>query len=240
MGLIMEHLYSDEQRYEKSEAENEAFWLKCIVDGDLAPNYETAEEIWDSDSLMEDTEENELFWSTVLEIYNKQSNADREELEQKRIDAITNGYCEQGCECGHEHNQVNPELIDENIHQCFVCQKELEPVFPNIFKKGSVQYNNALVVNMTGGYSMFVDPLPQEWLDEEDKQDTGEWVKKGVLEEYTAIICHECAHDLCDKVPWINKLIDPTNSHAHQYGIDWTGHTGWDLPHDDKTDEAED
>lgn len=35
----------DKKRYEKSKAENEAFWLKSIVDGDLAPGYDTAEEI---------------------------------------------------------------------------------------------------------------------------------------------------------------------------------------------------
>lgn len=202
----------DDKRYEKSKAENEAFWLKCIVDGDLAPDYDTAEEIWDSNTLMEDTEENELFWSIVVEIYNKRSNTYREELEQKRIDAITSGYCDQGCE--HEHNQVNPELIDENIHQCFVCQKELEPIFPDLFKKGSVQYNNALIVNMAGGYGMFVDPLPQEWLSKEDRLDTSEWVKKGRLDECTAIICHDCAHDLCEKVPWMDSLIEPEYSHA--------------------------
>ncbi len=228
----------EDKSYEKSEAENEAFWLKCIVDGDLAPDYDTAEEIWDSDTLLEDTEENELFWSIVVDIYNKRSNAYREELEQKRIDEITGGYCGHGCE--HEHHQVNPELIDENIHQCFVCHKELEPIFPDLFKKGGVQYSNALIVNMAGGYGMFVDPLPQEWLDEEEIQDTSAWVKRGMLDENTAIICHECAHDLCSKVPWINNLIKPDVSHAHPYGVDWTGHVGWDLPHDDETDETED
>ncbi|MEI6237000.1 MAG: hypothetical protein WCP03_00155 [Candidatus Saccharibacteria bacterium] len=219
--------FKDSQRYDYIEAESEAFWLKCIIDGDLAPDYDAAEEMWNSDTLMEDTKENELFWSTVVGIYNEQSNAYREELDEKRIDAITGSYC--GCE--HEHHQENPELINENIHQCFVCQKELEPVFPNQFKKGSVQYNNALIVNMAGGYSMFVDPFPQEWLFEEDRLDTSDWVKKGRLDQCTAIICHDCAHDLCEKVSWINTLIEPKNTHSHRIDMDWTGHTGWDLPH---------
>jgi hypothetical protein len=47
--------------------------------------------------------------------------------------------------------------------------------------------------------------------------------------DYEAVICHECAHELCKQVPWINKLIDPYNSHAHSRDYDWTGHQGWDL-----------
>ncbi|HUD03326.1 MAG TPA: hypothetical protein VMR51_00845 [Patescibacteria group bacterium] len=215
----------------KEQAEDEAFWLKCIVKGNLAPNYNAAEEIWDSNTLMEDTVENKLFWSTVVEIYNEQSNAYREELEQKRIDSITSKYCGGGCE--HKHHQENPELKGENIHVCFVCQKELVPEFPESFEKGSYQYKNALIVNMYGSYGMFVDQIPQEYLDEEDRFDPNKNIKTGLLGEYTAIICHDCAHDLCKKISWINKLIDPNNSHSHSYDQDWINHTGWDLPHRD-------
>lgn len=194
-------------RYEKSKAEDEAFWLKCIVDADIAPTYQAAENIWDSDYLVEDTEENRVFWSMVVELYNRNTEEYRGYLEQRELDSMV-------FEDGSEHITENPELIDENIHHCFACKKELVPVFLDLHEKGSVQYDNALIVNMAGGYGMFVDPLPQEWLFEEDRLDTSEWVQKGRLDECTAIICHDCAHDLCEKVPWINSIIEPELSHA--------------------------
>lgn len=30
-----------------------------------------------------------------------------------------------------------------------------------------------------------------------------------------AVLCHECAHELCETVPWINTLLNPLESHAH-------------------------
>ncbi len=47
-----------------------------------------------------------------------------------------------------------------------------------------------------------------------------------------ASICHECAHELCDAVPWIASLLRPLHSHSHRCDEDWTDHEGWDLPHD--------
>jgi hypothetical protein len=94
---------------------------------------------------------------------------------------------------------------------CLSCGKTLEPV--DISDAAEYQLDNALWVKFGGGYAMFIDPI--------DKDNVPE-----------AVICHECAHDLCAKVPWIGKLLDPEHSHTHTHGRNWTGHTGWDLPHD--------
>jgi len=95
------------------------------------------------------------------------------------------------------------------ITHCTACGKELEPEFPGINPE-SEQYDNALEVKFDGGYGMFIDPIDKE---------------------YRAIICHECAHELCERVPWIGMLIDPYCSHSHKQGHNWTKHWGWDLPH---------
>src|SRR5205807_3038064 len=50
------------------------------------------------------------------------------------------------------------------------------------------------------------------------------------------VICHECAHVLCEKVPWLGHLIMPESSHAHHYKdherLKAEGHLGWDLRED--------
>lgn len=108
------------------------------------------------------------------------------------------------------------------INHCTACGKKLEPEFSGPdFDPASEQWDNALEIQFNGGYGMFIDPF--------DRQ-------------YRAIICHECAHDLCDKVPWIGRLLDPSNSHSHSawkrdsngqaHTVDWTGHQGFDLPHE--------
>lgn len=97
------------------------------------------------------------------------------------------------------------------ITHCSACGKELEPEFDGSdFDPASEQWENALEVQFNGGYGMFIDPID---------------------EDYRAIICHECAHELCDKTPWIKKLLHPWNSHSHRHDRDWTGHEGHDLPH---------
>ena len=49
--------------------------------------------------------------------------------------------------------------------------------------------------------------------------------------DYEAVICHECAHALCEQVGWIGKLLQPANSHAHR--TEWKeahpNHYGWDY-----------
>lgn len=74
---------------------------------------------------------------------------------------------------------------------CRVCQTELQPVFS---PDTEYQFDNALWVNFTGGYDMFVESLPG-------------------LAPPPVVLCHSCAHDLCDQVPWIAELLDPEHSH---------------------------
>lgn len=121
---------------------------------------------------------------------------------------------------------------------CVACGGELSP--DNGSEPTSYQFENALWLGFHGGYGMFVDNLgatmptntDERWL----RDDSGEYrlndgqpivnpdwkptygeprVLPGTP-DYEAVICHECAHDLCEKVPWIKTLLDPDNSHSHR------------------------
>lgn len=76
------------------------------------------------------------------------------------------------------------------------------------------QYDNALVIQFGGGYGMFND----------DYKHAPHYGAK-------VIICHDCAHDLCNKIPWLGELLDPYSSHAHitEYQEDHPEHIGWDY-----------
>lgn len=108
--------------------------------------------------------------------------------------------------------------------QCTACGDTLVPVFEG--HDTVSQYENALIIGFYGGYGMFTDNIEVVFGDEK------RLLPGSPCEE--AIICHSCAHALCKAVPWINRLIEPLNSHAHSYDKDWTGHEGWDLPHKDQ------
>lgn len=71
-----------------------------------------------------------------------------------------------------------------------------------------VEADNALFIDITGGYAQFID---------------------GVA--YTVLLCHECSHDLCDQIPWLNKLLNPALSHSHktEYKKAHPDHYGWDY-----------
>jgi hypothetical protein len=51
--------------------------------------------------------------------------------------------------------------------------------------------------------------------------------------DYEAVLCHDCAHGLCEREPWLFKLINPHGSHAHRTA--WKKahpeHWGWDYDH---------
>ena len=97
--------------------------------------------------------------------------------------------------------------LDEPTN-CYACGAELM----SDYAKTTYQFDNAMWVKFSGGYGMFV----------ENEQFGGP-------EE--VVICHECSHALCDTVPWIGRLINPHNSHAHK--VDWIeqnpNHYGWDY-----------
>jgi hypothetical protein len=87
-----------------------------------------------------------------------------------------------------------------------------------------------------GEYLTFLDPLdenarpqPVENLDwepiyNEDRMLPGQ-------PDYEVVICHDCAHELCEKMPWIERLLNAHNSHAHRTA--WKDahpeHYGWDY-----------
>lgn len=48
--------------------------------------------------------------------------------------------------------------------------------------------------------------------------------------DYAAVLCHDCAHDLCEKNPWIAALLRPELSHSHtkEFWKENPEHEGWD------------
>ena len=140
---------------------------------------------------------------------------------------------------------------------CFACAAELTG---DSFKgePPTYQFDNALWLALFGGYGMFVDNLEAKlpintddrWLRDDDGEyltidhngqvhpiDNPQWVpefrEQRTIDgaDYEAVICHECAHALFDAVPWLKRLIDPHNSHAHRTA--WKDahpdHYGWDY-----------
>ena len=101
--------------------------------------------------------------------------------------------------------------------RCASCETPLEPLFPETAT--SYQFENALWVGLFGGYGMFVDEIDGG----DDRLPGSPYI--------AAALCHDCAHEACDALPWLAKLIKPATSHSHSYSHDWTGHSGWDLPH---------
>jgi hypothetical protein len=91
-------------------------------------------------------------------------------------------------------------VLSGTAEHCDRCHLEL-PIQPGITEPGSVQYDNALVVRLEGGYGMFVDSLP--WGDTVDN--------RGLNPRYDALLCHECAHALA---LFLGK--DPSNWHTHR------------------------
>lgn len=77
--------------------------------------------------------------------------------------------------------------------QCYACGEKLEPVFgPDLQddRQDPAQCIDALQLCFTGGYGMFIDVATSY-----------------EVEKLRPVICKTCAVDLCDKVPWIRKLL---------------------------------
>lgn len=73
------------------------------------------------------------------------------------------------------------------------------------------EWDNALLIDLRGGYGMFFDDHDQG--------------------PKSAALCHDCAHSLCDTVPWLAALLNPAKSHAHTqaYTDANPDHYGWDY-----------
>jgi len=103
---------------------------------------------------------------------------------------------------------MEPKYISDN--SCANCSS---PLYKDE-NAGPTQYDNALRIKVDGGYGMFVEsPLfggpPNGYM----------------------IFCHDCAHELCDKFPGFQELINPYGSHSHR--AEWLkenpDHEGWDI-----------
>ena len=104
---------------------------------------------------------------------------------------------------------------------CLACESELTEDMGN--PDTDYQFDNALWIGFFGGYGMFTDAI-------DVMLGNKEVLIKGAAHE--AVICHDCAHALCEQVPWIGKLIEPELSHAHTKEF-WEAnpdHDGWDHP----------
>lgn len=77
---------------------------------------------------------------------------------------------------------------------CVSCAIRLDPVFPGAEEYG--QYDNALQIELLGGYGMFFDNI-------EDGN-------------HRVFLCHDCAHQACEALPWLGELIQPEKSHVHR------------------------
>ena len=102
--------------------------------------------------------------------------------------------------------------IHERDKNCNACGKELPTGWAGA---GYSQYENALWIQFHGSYGEFTDNLSQEDVDHN-----------------TTVICHECAHALCDQHKWIADVLQPLRSHAHttKFWSEHPDHEGWDKP----------
>ena len=104
---------------------------------------------------------------------------------------------------------------------CIACNAKLSS---DIVDPGTeFQFDKALWVGFFGGYGMFVDDIDTPYKKSDSKL-------SGAAHE--AVLCHECAHELCANNPWIKNLLEPAVSHAHTKAF-WANnpnHEGWDNP----------
>lgn len=77
------------------------------------------------------------------------------------------------------------------------------------------EYDNALPLAVNGGYGQFTDPMDEA----------------GFTAGFKVVLCHDCAHEACDKLPWLKELLDPEASHSHTeaYREANPEHYGWDY-----------
>jgi hypothetical protein len=75
---------------------------------------------------------------------------------------------------------------------CTNCKTELKPVFDRPQRRAddwSTQYENALAIEISGGYGMFFDQIHARGRD------------------LTAILCHDCAHAFVKSNLFIRELL---------------------------------
>jgi hypothetical protein len=149
------------------------------------------------------------------------------EREQFLVERISDSHILASTLCSPAARESFEALVDAWINQrigtnppkdvhCAACDAVL---IPEMRADTEYQFDNALWVSFSGGYGMFIDPFGEE--------------------DLKAVICHACAHALCDSQPWIQRLLRPHESHAHRTediaALLAAGHKGWDL---ERVDEA--
>lgn len=93
---------------------------------------------------------------------------------------------------------------------CASCKRELPSDTDTDY-----QFDGALWIEFHGGYGMFIDNIDRK--------------------PPTLVICHACAHGLCEEYPWIDAVVRAHDGHSHSSRIDTVdklllnGHRGWDL-----------
>lgn len=103
------------------------------------------------------------------------------------------------------HDSFWAELQETKVGRaCLACGS-------SAVEEGHEDYDNALLVRLSGGYGLFFDG-----------------------NDFHFILCHDCSHELCELAPWLGALINPLASHSHRpaYLQANPDHVGWDtLPH---------
>ena len=121
--------------------------------------------------------------------------------------------------------RLKEQTNGEKMTECINCGTTLQAVFKNEEETENYQFENALWIGFFGGYGMFV----------ESRGVAGEPLSEILAEEgasHEAVICHDCATDFCEKVPWLKKLLGPEKAHSHTAEF-WKKnpfHQGWDNP----------
>lgn len=96
------------------------------------------------------------------------------------------------------------------FRRCVACG--VQPTYTNLVAQAGpyTEYDNVLILDLAGGYGMFFDNIEGN---------------------YTVVLCHDCAHEACEALPWLAALIEPARSHSHTeaYVRANPDHHGWDY-----------
>lgn len=90
---------------------------------------------------------------------------------------------------------------------CIQCDNKLTPIVD--YREETYQFDNALWIGFFGGYGMFVES--PEYVHD----DANTIPKELPVATHEAVLCHDCAHELTETIPWIKDLLNPYISHTH-------------------------
>lgn len=79
---------------------------------------------------------------------------------------------------------------------CYACKNKLETLSEDF--ETDFQYRKALWIGFHGAYGMFIESKTFT-----DSKET-DVIKDA---SYEAVICEDCANDLCGKIDWMRELI---------------------------------